>query len=131
MRFLFKKFIIVLFLTLFFVTDEVLIYVFGIELFNWNASPVILTVGLFIVLGLNLLLALTVYKIFQRKPTTGVQGMIDSMGVVVRSDDTKILVKTRGEIWNAQSSDKLRKGEKVIIEKIVGLELFVRKAIGP
>jgi membrane-bound serine protease (ClpP class) len=62
------------------------------------------------------------------KPTTGQQGLIGETGVALDSLNPDGQVSVHGEVWRAESDDKIRKGEKVRVVGIEGLNLRVKKA---
>jgi membrane-bound ClpP family serine protease len=64
----------------------------------------------------------------RRRPRTGAEGLIGTIGVV-RGDD----VVVRGERWRARGSiledePALHEGEQVVVEQVQGLTLSVRRA---
>lgn len=61
------------------------------------------------------------------KVVTGSEGMIGETGIVLRSFGNRAQVQVHGEIWNAKSEHNLTKGDKVVVEKVEGMVLFVRK----
>ncbi len=64
-----------------------------------------------------------------RKVSTGQQGLIGEIGIAKTSLSPEGKVFVHGEIWNAESVDKIRKGDKVeIIEVFNNLRIKVRKA---
>ena len=66
-------------------------------------------------------------RIRLRKPTTGVEGLMGRIGVA-DSDfqpDGKVLVY--GEIWNAESDEAVKKGDKVEVVRVDHLKLLVKK----
>jgi len=78
----------------------------------------------------NVALAYAVFFIMRRKPTTGIEGLHGAKGVVIGGENGAWRIRVRGEIWNAESDEDLKKGEKVIIERVDGLLLFVRHEDG-
>ncbi len=105
-------------------------FVFGaLMLFNpaGDAYQVSLSVALAIAATMALFTAFVVTKLVQvrRKPVeVGVHGLTGASGVVRRDG----LVFANGELWRARSVDgePLRLGERVVIERVDGLELEVR-----
>jgi membrane-bound serine protease (ClpP class) len=84
--------------------------------------PVALALGLIS----TFLVTLTV-KAHRRKTSIGAEGLIGQTAIARTAISPNGKVFIHGEIWNAQSSDKIHKDEEVIIEKIEGLKLTVRK----
>lgn len=69
------------------------------------------------------------YKAYKRKPITGAEGLLGSYGIA----DTDITreggrVTIHGEIWSSYSEDAIDKGNRIIVEKVSGLKLKVKKA---
>ena len=124
-----KTILIILGLTIFLLADELLFIVLGKELEIWNIRFSILLSITAIVGALNVLLALLVYRAMKQKPTTGQEGMIGEQGVVISTIDKEGKVFVHGEIWQAESEEILHKGEKVIVQKVEGLKLRVRRSI--
>ncbi len=124
-----KKAGLIIILTIVFIFDDVLIYFLLENVYDWTVNPLYFGLGATIVLGLNLSLALLVFKIMRKKPTTGQKGMIGKTGVVLQKISREGKVRIQGEIWNAESQEQIRAGEKVIVEKVEGLTLHVKRHI--
>lgn len=75
---------------------------------------------LFIGLGLTLRTRMT-------KATTGQQGLVGEIGIVVTPLKPEGQVSVHGEVWKAVSSETIKKGEKVVVTKVNGLEIQVEK----
>jgi membrane-bound serine protease (ClpP class) len=62
----------------------------------------------------------------RRKPVTGGEGLVGEEGVA----DTEILsegkVFVRGEYWDAASTERIMKGEKVVVTAMDGMRVRVR-----
>ncbi len=70
------------------------------------------------------------YKAIQlrlTKPKTGGEEMLGLTGVAVDNLDPEGQIKIRGEIWKAESDQKVKKGEKVKVVDRRGLFLIVEK----
>ena len=128
MRTLSKNLALILLLTAIFIVDDVLIYFLLKNVFSWQTSPVIIAIGGTVVFLLNLSLALLVYRIMRKKPTTGQQGMIGKVGVVLQEIRGEGTVQVQGEIWKAESSERLKVGTRVVVDELEGLSLIVSKA---
>ena len=64
----------------------------------------------------------------RRKPSTGEQGMIGEIATVIDNfTHRKGQVSTHGEIWEAESEETLKKGDRVKIVSMKNLVLFVKK----
>jgi len=61
------------------------------------------------------------------KVKTGREGLIGEEGLAKTDIQESGKVLVQGEIWNARSDQPIRAGEKVLIEKVEGLILKVRK----
>jgi membrane-bound serine protease (ClpP class) len=81
------------------------------------------------------LVALSVLLIYlglnaqKTRKSTGSDALIGSEAVVskdIQSDNVGEII-ILGERWRAKSNESLEKGEHVIIEKIAGLTVFVKK----
>jgi membrane-bound serine protease (ClpP class) len=71
-----------------------------------------------------------VVKTRKMKPTTGSEGLIGLTGKAYSKIDPTGIVKIKGEIWSAESTEEIRKGEKVEVVERRGLTLIVRKING-
>ncbi|UCB57702.1 MAG: nodulation protein NfeD [Candidatus Omnitrophota bacterium] len=85
--------------------------------------PVAVSLGL-----ISTFLITLVIKAHRRKITIGQEALIGQRATAQTNISPKGKVFIHGEIWDAQSSDKILKGQEVIIEKVEGLKLIVRKA---
>jgi membrane-bound serine protease (ClpP class) len=85
--------------------------------------PVVIVTSLFFIIIVSLAV-----KAHRRKPVTGVEGLVDLVGIA-KQDFTKGegMVLVHGELWNALSETAIFQGDKVIVEKIEGLKLKVKK----
>jgi membrane-bound serine protease (ClpP class) len=68
-----------------------------------------------------------VISLHRKKPTTGVQGIMQEIGTAQTDIDPDGQVFIHGGIWQAVSQNKIAKGEKVRIVSIDGLTLHVQK----
>jgi len=85
--------------------------------------------GVTLVTSIFFLIVITkVIQVHKRKPVSGREGIVGEIGIA-RSDIDKNggIVFVHGEIWKAISSEKIKKGEKIIVKKIEGLKLIVEK----
>ena len=71
------------------------------------------------------LLAFAVLHIMRKKPTTGVEGLYGRKGTVVDVTRNQYRVTIKGEIWTAESDEKLKTGDKIIVRSVEGLLLYV------
>ena len=110
------------------ITDEILIGAFLIFLmysFNWDWW----SYGIVIIILIAIITFFAYIFLPQlKKPVTGTEGMIGRTGITVDVLDPVGTISMKGELWTAESIDgRIEKGEKIIIDKIDGLELFVKK----
>ncbi|MBN2028889.1 nodulation protein NfeD [bacterium] len=78
--------------------------------------------ALFLVVGLGLAL-----RTRFTKATTGTQGLVGEEGVAVSLLNPEGQVSVHGEVWKAKSSEKIKKGERIIVTAVDGLKMQVRK----
>jgi len=62
-----------------------------------------------------------------KKPTTGIEGLVGRIGVAESDFRPDGRVAVYGEIWTAESEDKIRKGDKVEVTRVDKLRLIVKK----
>jgi len=68
-------------------------------------------------------------KAQNRKPTTGIEGIIGEIGETISSLEPEGQIRVHGELWNAESLEgSITKGTKVKVTQISNLKLMVRKA---
>jgi membrane-bound serine protease (ClpP class) len=83
--------------------------------------PAVLTTLAFFLFAIGFAL-----KAQRKKPTTGQQGIVGEIGVVIEKIDPEGRIKIHGEIWKATSDMKIKAKEKVIVNNVIdGLVLFV------
>ncbi len=63
----------------------------------------------------------------RKKVTTGKEGIIGEVGIVVANIDPEGEVKIHGEYWKAISNEKIKKNERVQVIDVQGLKLIVEK----
>ncbi|MEK7267262.1 MAG: nodulation protein NfeD, partial [Nitrospirota bacterium] len=86
--------------------------------------PAVIVTALFftVVVGLA-------YRAYKRKPVTGSEGLIGLEGIA-NTDITKEkggMILLHGELWSAYSDETISKGEKIVVELVLGLRVKVRK----
>ncbi|MFQ5798049.1 MAG: NfeD family protein [Candidatus Binatia bacterium] len=101
--------------------------IFGLAVF-WVlpfgvASPVYA-----VILALSAILYWKIMRAMQRPVQTGVEPMVGEFAKVIDTIRPRGRVQLHGEIWNAVSSDVVRKGDSAEIIALEGLTLLVRKA---
>lgn len=62
-----------------------------------------------------------------KRATTGADGMIDKIGIATTSISPQGTIKIGAEYWNAVSDEKIKKGERVQIVAVNGLQVTVKK----
>lgn len=88
--------------------------------------PTIIGVGIFVLLFVFVLIRLALLA-HKGKVVTGAEGMIGEKGIVLRSSGNRAQVQVHGEIWSAKSDSELVKDDRVIVERLEGMLLIVRK----
>jgi len=68
-----------------------------------------------------------VAKSQMKKPVTGAEGLVGEIGVANSTIDPEGDIYIHGEIWTAESDEKIEKGEKVEILSVAHLKAKVRK----
>lgn len=120
-----KKFLTILGLVAFFAIDDVLLVILFFRIgFPHLSVAIWLAIAVFLVL-LNVSLAVVVYRIMLRRPTTGVEGLTSTTGVVVVSQGKRGKVEVRGEHWDAEFSQELKPGDEIRVRAVRGLMLIV------
>ncbi|MCK4591013.1 MAG: hypothetical protein KAT86_04610 [Candidatus Latescibacteria bacterium] len=66
----------------------------------------------------------------RRKPTTGAKGLMGEIGVALTRISPKGKVAIHGEIWKATTSQKIRKGEEIVVIEVSHLQLKVSRTEG-
>ncbi len=66
----------------------------------------------------------------RRKPTTGAKGLMGEIGVALTRISPKGKVAIHGEIWKATTSQKIRKGEEIVVIGVSHLQLKVSRTEG-
>ncbi len=69
------------------------------------------------------------YRALRRKPVTGQEGLVGERGVAVSDLGAQAgQIFVHGEYWAAESEDRIEKGAAVIVDRVDGMRLRVRKA---
>ncbi len=90
---------------------------------DWKiALTVALATAAFFVFAVGMAL-----KVRLTRPTTGNEGLLGQTGVAFTNISDSGEVKVWGEFWNAHSDEKIKKGEKVRVVDVNGLEIKVEK----
>ncbi len=88
---------------------------------------VILTVVVVTVLFFGFVLG-AAYRAQRRKPTTGVQGLLGERGTALTDLGPTGQVFIHGEYWNATANEPIARGAAVVVDRVDGLSLRVKKA---
>jgi membrane-bound serine protease (ClpP class) len=67
-------------------------------------------------------------KAHRHRPVTGAEGLVGELGVAETELAPEGKVFVRGEYWDAVSSERIMKGEKVEVAAVEGMRVRVRKA---
>jgi len=125
---LLKKFLTVLGLVAFFAADDVLLVILFFRIgFPHLPVAVWVLIVVFLVL-LNVSLAIVVYRVILKRPTTGKEGLVAATGVVVASQGKKGKVMVRGEHWDAEFTEDLKPGDEIRVSAVKGLTLVVESS---
>jgi len=90
--------------------------------------PMTTIVGMIIViLAFVFIVVRAVFNVHRTKVTTGSDGLIGEEGVALSDFSERGKIMVHGEIWNAEISGEVKKGEKVIVERLDGMTLIARK----
>jgi membrane-bound serine protease (ClpP class) len=85
--------------------------------------PTVMTIG-----GLIGIIAWTAVKSTRRRPITGVEGMIGSIGIAKTDVNPRGQITVQGEIWEAVSQTPIRQGEAAEVMSVEGLTVKVAPA---
>ncbi len=97
-----------------------LLYHFGVDI--WVFGVVI------VILAALITFIAYIFLPHLKKPVTGAEGMVGMTGVVVETLNPEGMVRIRGELWSAESTDNMiDRGKKIVVEKVNGLNLLVKK----
>ena len=99
----------------------------GLALFWVLPIPVALPVYLLVLLA-SILIYIALLKAMRRPVTTGQQALIGDTCEITDIKNHKGQVMLHGEIWEADISGHLHKGDKGIVTGVNGLRLKVQKA---
>ncbi|MBN1464217.1 nodulation protein NfeD [candidate division KSB1 bacterium] len=90
---------------------------------DWRvALTVTLCTAAFFVFALGMAL-----KTRLTRATTGAEGMLDKVGIATTPIAEEGVVKIGAELWKARSDEKIKKGERIRVLQVNGLELKVEK----
>lgn len=87
--------------------------------------------------GAVVLISVSLYwpiiRAMRKQPSTGAEGMFGVKAEVVSrlspTDHAQYLVRSRGELWSANSAEALQPGEVVSVTSVDGIRLVVRREL--
>jgi len=112
------------------ILEEIAIAVIALMVLpNYNVNvPVIVLVLIMIGwLVLSVLLFIVGNRALLREPVNDPEAIIGKRGVAVEEINPQGLVKIQGELWGAQSAEKIAVGEEVIVVGYTGIKLKVTR----
>lgn len=68
------------------------------------------------------------YKAQRRKPVTGIQGLVGERGTALTDLGPSGQVFIHGEYWTATADEPVAKGANIVVDRVDGLSLRVKKA---
>jgi membrane-bound serine protease (ClpP class) len=102
------------------------------EIAPYGELSIPLVIGVSVVLaGMFLALIMLAFRTIHHKPSTGKEGLIAQVGLVMRDIDPVGSVRIQGEIWQAESADgkAIPNGTNVQVVEIEGMRLRVRPEV--
>jgi membrane-bound serine protease (ClpP class) len=63
----------------------------------------------------------------RRKSATGIEGMIDEIGIALTNINGEGKVRVHGEIWQASSGAPIAEGERIKVLAVDGMRIRVAK----
>lgn len=109
-----------------FVLGSIFLFQTNTPFFKLSLPVIVIATGLTVIFFL-IVIGFTI-KAHKRKPVSGAEGLIGLEGVAKTELAPKGTVFVRGEWWNAESEGEvIKKGEEIIVTKVKGLRLVVKK----
>lgn len=103
-------------------------------LFSSPFAPVSRSLVVGVGLATGVFFAFVIAKVFgahQRRPTTGMEGLVGQLAVARSDLDPAGTVFLKGELWRAVASEgTVRKGEEVEVAGVDGFKLLVKRVVG-
>lgn len=94
----------------------------------FRVSPLLIATVVILIGGFVTFAVTKIVTIHRRQPTTGREELLGKQAVVRAPLRPEGLVHFKGELWKAVSEDgRIDPGEEVIVTKVDGLKLYVRK----
>jgi membrane-bound serine protease (ClpP class) len=91
-----------------------------------SLSVILTTVGA--TLAFFLFVVGAAYRAQRRQPTTGIQGLLGERGTALTDLGPTGQVFVHGEYWTATANEPIARGATVVVERVDGLSLRVKKA---
>jgi membrane-bound serine protease (ClpP class) len=66
-------------------------------------------------------------KVHRQRPVTGMEGLVGEVGIADTEITPEGKVLVRGEYWDAVSSERIMKGDKVVVTAVEGMRVKVSK----
>ncbi len=66
------------------------------------------------------------FRTFRKKPTTGKEGLVGEEGITLEDLKPEGQIEIHGEIWQATSPEKIRKGKRVVVESVDPIHLKLK-----
>jgi len=109
-----------------FVIGSLILFKGGAPVYHINWWLIVIVI--IVLAGFVALAATRVVKTYKRQATTGREDLIGKTALVKEKLDPEGVVLFQGELWTSQSiSGKIEAGEEVVISKVDGLKLIVKK----
>jgi len=100
--------------------------VFALVVF-WIWPPVVAGTFYTVIFVLSLWMYVLIMQAMRRPMLDGAEELTHSIGEVMDTQGHSLRVRVHSELWNAESEDSLRQGERVKVVGISGLILHVRR----
>lgn len=68
------------------------------------------------------------FRAQRRKPVTGIEGLVGERGTALTDLEPSGRVFVHGEYWEAESPERIERGAAVVVDRVDGMRLRVRKA---
>jgi len=94
-----------------------------------RVAPKVLITTVTITAGFFILLASLAFRAYMRKPASGSEGLVGTVGVAASRIAPRGKVFVHGEYWNASSEDVIEDGEEIEVVGVKGLKITVKKVI--
>jgi membrane-bound serine protease (ClpP class) len=72
-----------------------------------------ITITLFFIFAIGFVL-----RAHRKKPSTGKEGLVDEEGITIEALNPTGQIEIHGEIWKAISDERIKKGQRVIVQEV-------------